>query len=56
MVASVSEGFSFTKLVVHDLEAMAQYYASVFGLEQLDRFKTGHAIDEKGMGPQPNLH
>jgi methylglutamate dehydrogenase subunit A len=23
---------------------------------RLDRFATGHAIDEKGMGPQPNLH
>jgi sarcosine oxidase subunit beta len=23
---------------------------------RLDRFATGHAIDEKGQGPQPNLH
>ena len=23
---------------------------------RLDRFRTGHAIDEKGMGAQPNLH
>ncbi len=23
---------------------------------RLDRFATGHAIDEKGMGPHPNLH
>jgi sarcosine oxidase subunit beta len=23
---------------------------------RLDRFATGHAIDEKGVGPQPNLH
>lgn len=23
---------------------------------RLDRFKTGHAIDERGAGPQPNLH
>ncbi|MBI1200643.1 MAG: sarcosine oxidase subunit beta family protein [Phenylobacterium sp.] len=23
---------------------------------RLDRFATGHTIDEKGMGPQPNLH
>ena len=23
---------------------------------RLDRFKTGHMIDEKGVGPQPNLH
>ena len=23
---------------------------------RLDRFATGHVIDEKGMGPQPNLH
>jgi predicted enzyme related to lactoylglutathione lyase len=46
---SVSGRFSFTKLVVHDLEAMARYYATVFGLEQLDRFKTdslGTPIDE----------
>jgi len=23
---------------------------------RLDRFATGHAIDEKGVGPHPNLH
>ncbi len=23
---------------------------------RLDRFRTGHLIDEKGMGNQPNLH
>jgi sarcosine oxidase subunit beta len=23
---------------------------------RLDRFRTGHIIDEKGQGPQPNLH
>jgi sarcosine oxidase subunit beta len=23
---------------------------------RLDRFRTGHAIDEKGMGATPNLH
>ena len=23
---------------------------------RLDRFATGHMIDEKGQGPQPNLH
>ncbi|GGF73209.1 sarcosine oxidase subunit beta [Azorhizobium oxalatiphilum] len=25
-------------------------------LMRLDRFRTGHIIDEKGVGPQPNLH
>ena len=29
--------YSFTKLVVHDLEAMARYYADVYGLTQLQR-------------------
>jgi len=23
---------------------------------RLDRFATGHLLDEKGQGPQPNLH
>jgi len=23
---------------------------------RLDRFRTGHVIDEKGVGAQPNLH
>jgi len=55
MAASVSGRFSFTKLVVHDLEAMAAYYGAVFGLEQLDRYKTdslGTPIDEIMLGAQ----
>jgi predicted enzyme related to lactoylglutathione lyase len=44
---------SFTKLVVDDLEAMAQYYRDVFGLSDVARFQAsiaGAPIDEIILG------
>jgi sarcosine oxidase subunit beta len=31
-------------------------YAHLLATDTLDRFHTGHMVDEKGMGNQPNLH
>lgn len=48
--ATPASGFCFAHLIAHDQpHAVAKAY-------RLDRFATGHAIDEKGMGPHPNLH
>lgn len=51
MTAPRPSPLSFTKLVVHDLEAMADYYCTVFGLHRgkRDRFEKGilgEPIDE----------
>ncbi|KAB2940208.1 MAG: sarcosine oxidase subunit beta family protein [Hyphomicrobium sp.] len=48
--ATPASGLCFAHLLARDAphEAAAPY--------RLDRFATGHAIDEKGMGPHPNLH
>jgi sarcosine oxidase subunit beta len=43
-------GFAFAHLV-----ATGTPHASAAAL-RLDRFRTGHVIDEKGQGAQPNLH
>jgi predicted enzyme related to lactoylglutathione lyase len=50
--------FTFTKLVVDDLEAMADYYCGVFGLhrglrEQFDDGVGGEPIDEVALVPTP---
>lgn len=45
--------FSFTKLVVHDLEAMSDYYQRVYGLKPFDRVKAAigdDPIDEIMLG------
>jgi len=48
--ATPASGWCFAHLIAHDTphEVAADY--------RLDRFATGHAIDEKGQGAQPNLH
>lgn len=48
--ATPASGWCFAHLLARDAshETATAY--------RLDRFATGHAIDEKGMGPQPNLH
>jgi sarcosine oxidase subunit beta len=48
--ATPASGWCFAHTIAHD----ARHPLS----EQLrlDRFATGHLIDEKGQGPQPNLH
>jgi len=37
--------FSFTKLVVNDLEKMSGYYQQVYGLKQFDRIQADIGID-----------
>jgi heterotetrameric sarcosine oxidase beta subunit len=48
--ATPASGWCFAHLLAHDQphETAAAY--------RLDRFRTGCLIDEKGQGPQPNLH
>ncbi|RVU21219.1 sarcosine oxidase subunit beta family protein [Methylobacterium oryzihabitans] len=48
--ATPAAGFCFAHLVARD---EAHPDAAAF---RLDRFATGHLIDEKGVGAQPNLH
>ncbi|MFN0217201.1 MAG: sarcosine oxidase subunit beta family protein [Hyphomicrobium sp.] len=48
--ATPASGLCFAHLISTDApHEVARSY-------RLDRFETGHVIDEKGMGPQPNLH
>lgn len=45
--------FSFTKLVVHDLETMSDYYQRVYGLREFDRIQAAigdDPIDEIMLG------
>ncbi len=48
--ATPGSGFTFAHLIARDAPhpAAAQL--------RLDRYRTGHVIDEKGVGAQPNLH
>jgi heterotetrameric sarcosine oxidase beta subunit len=48
--ATPGSGFTFAHLIARDTPHPA---ATKF---RLDRFRTGHVIDEKGQGAQPNLH
>lgn len=48
--ATPASGLCFAHLIARD---ESHPIAKNF---RLDRFATGHAIDEKGMGPHPNLH
>jgi sarcosine oxidase subunit beta len=48
--ATPASGWCFAHLIARDaMHETATAY-------RLDRFATGHMIDEKGQGPQPNLH
>jgi predicted enzyme related to lactoylglutathione lyase len=51
------ESFSFTKLIVHDLERMAAFYREVYGLHVVNRVRGvsigDEAIDEIMMSPDP---
>jgi sarcosine oxidase subunit beta len=48
--ATPASGWCFAHLIARDKpHAVAAAY-------RLDRFATGHLIDEKGVGAQPNLH
>ena len=48
--ATPAAGLCFAHLIARDEpHAVARAY-------RLDRFRTGHMVDEKGMGNQPNLH
>ena len=48
--ATPASGWCFAHLIARDKpHALAAAY-------RLDRFATGHLIDEKGVGAQPNLH
>jgi glycine/D-amino acid oxidase-like deaminating enzyme len=48
--ATPASGWCFAHLIARDAphEVATEY--------RLDRFATGHMIDEKGQGAQPNLH
>lgn len=49
--------FSFTKLIVHDVEKLAAFYAEVYGLHALNRVRGesigSEAIDEIMLFPDP---
>ncbi len=48
--ATPASGVTFAHLIARDEpHPVARAY-------RLNRFSTGHAVDEKGMGPHPNLH
>lgn len=51
------ETFSFTKLIVHDLERMAAFYREVYGLRAVNRVRGesigGEEIDEIMLSPDP---
>ena len=48
--ATPASGYCFAQLIAHDVpHPTARAY-------RLDRFATGHLLDEKGQGAQPNLH
>jgi sarcosine oxidase subunit beta len=48
--ATPGSGFTFAHLIARDAPHPAAIHL------RLDRFRTGHLIDEKGQGAQPNLH
>lgn len=50
----VAQGLSFTKAIVADLQAMAEFYKSVFGFKEVMRVQeaiAGEAIDEIILSP-----
>jgi predicted enzyme related to lactoylglutathione lyase len=53
----MNPSFSFTKLVVHDLEKQAAFYRDVYGLHAVQRVKAeigSEAIDEIMLSSDPN--
>jgi catechol 2,3-dioxygenase-like lactoylglutathione lyase family enzyme len=52
-----STSFGFTKLIVHELEAMAAFYCDVYGLHAVNRVTGesigGEPIDEIMLSPDP---
>jgi sarcosine oxidase subunit beta len=48
--ATPASGWCFAHLIARD------QHHPVAAAYRLDRFATGHLIDEKGVGAQPNLH
>src|SRR6266849_653748 len=48
--ATPGSGFAFAHLIARDAPHPAAIHL------RLDRFRSGHLIDEKGQGAQPNLH
>jgi len=52
------ETYSFTKLIVHDLDKMAAFYREVYGLHAVNRVSGEsigrEAIDEIMLSPDPN--
>jgi predicted enzyme related to lactoylglutathione lyase len=53
MTEPQAASYSFTKVVVHDLEKMAAFYQQVFGLRQITRIQAqiaGEPIDEIILG------
>jgi len=48
--ATPASGYCFAHLIANDTSH------DVAKAMRLDRFRTGHTIDEGGLGPQPNLH
>ena len=48
--ATPGSGFTFAHLIARDAPHPAAMHL------RLDRFRSGHLIDEKGQGAQPNLH
>lgn len=58
MTAARKAMFSFTKLVVDDVEKMGEYYCQVYGLNKLHRVNAAiglDAISELMMGPGETL-
>lgn len=53
----MTSAFSFTKLVVHDVEKMASFYTTVYGLHAVDRVRGesigSEPIDEIMLSPDP---
>ena len=53
----MNPAFSFTKLVVHDVEKMAAFYTAVYGLHAVNRLRgasiADETIDEIMLSPDP---
>ena len=52
----MNSAFSFTKLIVHDVEKMAAFYGAVYGLHAVNRVRESigsEGIDEIMLSPDP---
>ena len=58
MSATLQSSFAFTKLVVHDVERLAKFYAEVYGLHAVKRVRGERIgteeIDEIVLSPDPD--